>query len=277
MKEKETLCSEELEKINSFTRRKMSPDEIYTFPVVLCDNEIDRDCEKFTPGALEKMAELYVGKTGIFDHNLSGKDQTARIYSARVERDETRKTADGEPYTCLKAMAYMVRSEKNKDLIAEIDAGIKKEISVNCNVKSIRCSVCGKDKRSEGCEHLKGALYGGRTCFYILDEPSDAYEWSFVAVPAQKNAGITKSHSPADDIERLYREDIKKDITLYAGRVIPGFCGETLEKVCAYLPLKELREVRDVFEKEANRKFTPVLQLASPAKGEKADYAQYII
>lgn len=54
MKEKETLCSEELEKINSFTRRKMSPDEIYTFPVVLCDNEIDRDCEKFTRGLLKK-------------------------------------------------------------------------------------------------------------------------------------------------------------------------------------------------------------------------------
>lgn len=36
------------------------------------------------------------------------------------------------------------------------------------------------------CTHIKGAEYGGKLCCYILDEPFDAYEWSFVAVPAQK-------------------------------------------------------------------------------------------
>ena len=43
-----------------------------------------------------------------------------------------------------------------------------------------------------GCDHEKGSEYGGKLCYHILDEPLDAYEWSFVAVPAQVNSGVTK-------------------------------------------------------------------------------------
>ena len=32
-----------LDKINKFTRRELTEDELYTFSVILCDNEIDRD------------------------------------------------------------------------------------------------------------------------------------------------------------------------------------------------------------------------------------------
>ena len=51
----------ELDLINQYTRRKLSRDEVYIFSVVLCDNEIDREFEKFTKDALEKLAELFVG------------------------------------------------------------------------------------------------------------------------------------------------------------------------------------------------------------------------
>ena len=34
--------------------------------------------------------------------------------------------------------------------------------------------------------------YNGKTCYAILDEVTDAYEVSFVAVPAQRGAGVTK-------------------------------------------------------------------------------------
>ena len=191
-KEKNVLPDEELELIGQFARKEMNRDELYTFSLILCDNEIDRDNEKFTVSALHVLAKLFVGKTGIFDHNMRSKDQTARIYSAEVVTDETRTTADGEVYTYVRAKAYMVRTEKNKDLIAEIDAGIKKETSVGCCVREISCSICGKNIKTQGCEHQKGKSYGGKLCCYLLSEPSDAYEWSFVAVPAQKNAGVIK-------------------------------------------------------------------------------------
>ena len=38
----------ELEQINKYTRRELKEDEVYVFPVVLCDNEIDRDGERFS-------------------------------------------------------------------------------------------------------------------------------------------------------------------------------------------------------------------------------------
>ena len=85
--------AEALEKISRYTRRKFGPDELYVFPVALCDNEIDRDGERFTVDALRKLAELFVGKTGVFDHDPQAKNQTARIYDCRVERDETRLTS----------------------------------------------------------------------------------------------------------------------------------------------------------------------------------------
>ena len=44
-----TLTEELLEKLNRFTRKPLTADEVYAFPVVLCDNEIDRDGDMVTP------------------------------------------------------------------------------------------------------------------------------------------------------------------------------------------------------------------------------------
>ena len=180
-----------LDKINALTRRKFKAEELYTFPVVLCHNDIDRDYERFSDEALDKMAELFVGTTGIFDHNPTADNQSARIYDTEVITDPEKQTAWGGTYRYLKGYAYMVRTAANKDLITEIDAGIKKEVSVSCSSARRTCSVCGADVNS-GCEHVRGKSYDGQTCHTVLDGITDAYEWSFVAVPAQPGAGVTK-------------------------------------------------------------------------------------
>ncbi len=46
-----------LEHLNKFTRKELSAEEVYIFPVTLCDNEIDRDNERFSVKALEKSVE----------------------------------------------------------------------------------------------------------------------------------------------------------------------------------------------------------------------------
>ncbi|MEE1139694.1 MAG: hypothetical protein U0M02_14575 [Acutalibacteraceae bacterium] len=266
-KENNILPDEELELIGRFARKKLSRDELYTFSLILCDNEIDRDNEKFTVESLHKLAELFVGKTGIFDHNMKSKDQTARIYAAQVLTDETRKTADGEIYTYILAKAYTVRTEKNKDLIAEIDAGIKKETSVGCSVKEIKCSICGKDIKTQGCEHRKGKVYGGKLCCYLLNDPADAYEWSFVAVPAQKNAGIVKSFDPSresDDLAEIakeIRQELEDGIIRCAATVIPEMKGEAIEEICNSLSLKSLREMHNAFRENAQKSLPVVRQL----------------
>lgn len=188
------MADNTLDKINRFSRKKLTENELYTFSVILCDNEVDRDGERFSDEALVKMKELFIGKTGICDHKPSAENQHARIYDTELVTTD-KLTADGRVYKYLKAHAYMVRTENNTSLIAEIDGGIKKEVSVSCNAVKRICSVCGADRNIAGCEHSKGKDYGGGKCHYILDDITDAYEWSFVAVPAQINAGVTKKYN----------------------------------------------------------------------------------
>lgn len=204
-----------LEKINKFTRRPFTEDEIYVFSVILCDNDIDRDGERFSDKALEKIAELFVGKTGIFDHAPSSSNQTARIFDTEIICDESRLTQNGDSYRYVKASAYMIRTDKNSSLIAEIDGGIKKEVSVSCSAARRICSVCGNDR----CAHISGKEYGGRIAHKIIDNVTDAYEWSFVAVPAQVGAGVTKHFSAGSmesspvfgDIEQA-QDELRRDI-----------------------------------------------------------------
>lgn len=40
-------------------------------------------------------------------------------------------------------------------------------------------------------------------CHTILSDITDAYEWSFVAVPAQRNAGVTKQYGGSADHDRI--------------------------------------------------------------------------
>lgn len=200
------MDKEILEKINKLTRREMREDEVYVFPVKLCDNEVDRDEERFSDEALYEMSKLYVGKPGIFDHDPKSGNQTARIFDAEVVSEPGIFTKDGRPYKYLRAMAYTIRTDANKELIAEIDAGIKKEVSVSCSSQKRVCSVCGCDVNKTGCEHVKGETYAGQKCHYILDDINDVYEWSFVAVPAQINAGVTKKYDPKKEEKSMGTE-----------------------------------------------------------------------
>lgn len=194
----QTITSD-IDFINNLSRRTLTTDEVYTFPLVLCDNDIDRDFECFSIASLERLQTLFVGKTGIFDHNPKGSNQTARIYKTQVCDDTTKQTATGQPYFYLKAWAYIVKCEKNNDLILEIDAGIKKEVSVGCKAISSICSVCGQDTKKDRCSHIPGTTYEQAVCYRTLEQIEDAYEWSFVAVPAQIHAGVTKQFNERGD------------------------------------------------------------------------------
>ncbi len=219
--------SETMKKINLLTRKELSPKEVYVFNITLCDNEIDRDFEVFSESSLEELGKLFTGKTGISDHSMRSSDQTARIYQTWIERIPGRKTSYGAPYVALKASAYMVRTDKNEDLIKEIDAGIKKEVSIGCSISKNICSICGTDIANGRCEHVRGKKYSGKTCYIVLSEPTDAYEWSFVAVPAQKEAGVTKSYKTESGEEKT--QNIKDIVQLaYSGAALTQNQGSRL-------------------------------------------------
>lgn len=182
----------EMAAINALAKAELEPEAVYTFSVLLCDNEVDRDYERFTEKTLSELRELFMGKTGITDHDWSAGGQKARIYRAEVVTEPARKTSLGMPYTYLKGYAYMLRTERNAELISEIEGGIKKETSVGCAVASSVCSICGGELGAGACSHIKGREYNGKLCYAELTGAVDAYEWSFVAVPAQRGAGVIK-------------------------------------------------------------------------------------
>ncbi len=242
-----------LSKINKFTRREHSEDELFVFEVLLCDNEIDRDNERFTEKALKQLSTLFVGKTGIFDHNPKSGNQSARIFSTYLETDSTRKTAAGENYICLKAQAYMVRTDSNRDLIKEIDGGIKKEVSISCSCRRKVCSVCGASRKGKQCSHINGKSYSDSRCHTILDDVTDAYEWSFVAVPAQVEAGVKKHYGTPEESDAL--EKLEKSIELYRKSVIDdirrmgclkaqGAVGKTFSNAVNCMPIDELIQLK---------------------------------
>lgn len=190
------ITEADLKAINKYTLTPLKAEDVFTFKLALCDNEVDRDFERFSMKALKGLQKLFLGKTGIKDHRWSADNQVARIYATELVEHPQVATKAGETYTQLVAYCYMVKTASNADLIAEIMGGIKKEVSVGCAVAKAVCSVCGKEYGM--CGHRKGTNYPKaagveEVCTAILDDPMDAYEFSFVAVPAQRNAGASKN------------------------------------------------------------------------------------
>ena len=195
------ITDSELEKINALSIKELSADEVFIFKVAMCDNEIDRDFEYFPADTLAQMAELFKGKTVISDHKRTASNQVARIYDTELVKTGEY-SLSGENYTQLVAKCYMLRNDSTADLIAAIEAGITKEVSVSCAIKSAVCSICGTDNRETYCKHWNGETYDGEVCYFALKGALDAYELSFVAVPAQPKAGVTKSYGGKEPVEK---------------------------------------------------------------------------
>ena len=238
----------QLEAINAQAKAKLTEEQVYVFCLRLCDDQVDRDNERFDTAALPALAKMFIGKTGIIDHKWSSDSQVARIFETQVVTEE------GISY--IKAWAYIRRGGSNDEIIADIDAGIKKEVSVGCAMGMAICSVCGGEYG--GCGHQKGEIYDGQLCCAILKEPMDAYEFSFVAVPAQRDAGVLKGLGGRKSLKELadafgaqkeYRTLFKQ---AQLGKIYEKQLRDDVVRLCLVLDLgAEEPVLRSVMEKAA--------------------------
>ena len=274
-----TLGREELEAVNALARRELGEEEVYLFSVRLCDNEVDRDGERFSTQTLEELCPMFVGKSGIFDHQWTARGQTARIYKCELVRDSVRLTQAGDGYCWLKGYAYMLRTEGNQDLIAEIDAGIKKEVSVGCSVARKVCSICGEDVTHTPCEHRKGERYDGQLCYVSLEGARDAYEFSFVAVPAQPAAGVVKGlQMDAVQLRQLeqeaalgrkYLKQLREDVVRLGLLADLGLEAKSLREMANALGPGQLEELRKAYGRQAEEKYPLRTQLSYGQRQEE--------
>lgn len=266
------VSDEDLELINRQSLKKLTSDEIFAFSVILCDNEIDRDFEVFSDNALLSLEKLFVGKTGILNHSNRSEDQICRTYKTEILCDGNRKTEYGEAYKYLKAWCYTVKSAKNEDLIRDIESGIKKEVSVSCNFSEKVCSVCGESV----CSHRAGKFYGDMLCYKQINGVTDAYEWSFVAVPAQRNAGVTKSVSEKEKAHSeiktakakneesfafFYKREMKERAKKGFAMLFPELPSDTAERIIGLCNADVLSQLISGFERKKAKAFPVKSQL----------------
>ena len=174
----------DLKKINKYTLSPVSADDVFIFK------------------SLQDLKKLYPGKTMLKDHRRMADNQIARIYDTELVQDANKQTDLGELHTELIAKIYMIKTDSNKDLIAEIMGGIKKEVSTSTVPSKMICNICGTDNMKDYCRHWPGIEYtvedgsakgSKKRCKMLLSGAKEAYELSFVAVPAQPRAGTHKS------------------------------------------------------------------------------------
>ena len=280
--------AQQLEKINALAKGTLTAEQVYVFSVRLCDDQVDRDFERFDTEALPVLAKLFVGKSGIVDHKWSAGSQLARIFDTEIL------TEDG--VTGIKAWAYIRRGGAGDEWIADIEAGIKKEVSVGCAMGRSVCSICGGEYGS--CGHRKGEYYEGQLCCAILRDPVDAYEFSFVAVPAQREAGVLKGMGRQRCLKELaeefgvqeeyrglwklarmgqqYQKQLSDEVVRLGLMLGLKVAEPVLRSAAEKLSGAELVELRNALREQAAEKYPIQLQLGS-VRGEEAMESGYLI
>lgn len=145
----------------------------YTFTIKVCDNKIDKSYERFSTDCLEKMAKMFVGKSGYV-----GESQVAKITSAGVVESGYNYATFEERCAWIEAKATIQRTPENESVIEQIETGKKKNVGIGCSVNKRTCSICGDTDGK--CNHRPGEYYDGELCFITLDDPQEVYEWAFI-------------------------------------------------------------------------------------------------
>ena len=279
----------QLEAINAQAKGTLTEDQVYVFSLRLCDDRVDRDYERFDTAALPELAKMFIGKTGIADHRWSTEGQVARIFETQVVREEA--------VSFLKAWAYIRRGGNADTVIADIEAGIKKEVSIGCAMGRSVCSVCGSEYGS--CGHEKGSYYDGQLCCAILKEPMDAYEFSFVAVPAQRDAGVLKGMGTNQrslkelacafgaqkeyaalmkeaQLGRKYRQELEENVVKLCLSLELGAEREVLMGIVSKAAAEDLLALREALKGRMEEMYPVHCQLAS-AKEAPVMESEYLI
>ena len=279
----------QLETINAMAKAKLTAEQIYVFSLRLCDDQVDRDFERFDTEALPALAKLFIGKTGIVDHRWSSDSQVARIFGAETCME------DGVSY--IKAWAYIRRGGANDEIIADIEAGIKKEVSVGCAMGRSVCSICSGEYGQ--CGHQKGQYYDGQLCCAVLKEPMDAYEFSFVAVPAQANAGVLKGMGRnrtlkelADEfgaqneyralykeaqLGRQYRKELEDGVVRLCLALELGAKGDTYRNLVKTAAAEDLMQLKSALENRLAESLPVVTQLGCNMDAKEAVESGFLI
>lgn len=186
-----TPTPEQLALINGYTLKEHSADEMYVRTFIVAHTALDRDKEIISDGLLQNIADTLAGKGFFIKHPMSqdgdsgpgvGKwfdtevvtmslDDAKKALGETVEFSPTATTAK-----LLYASAYVPRTNKHADTIADIDAGVAGFVSASFSYSNYE--PIEKD----------GDVIG-----YFLSGKGEAREASLVWLGAQPGARAVKA------------------------------------------------------------------------------------
>ncbi len=182
--------------VNQYTLRELGPDEIATFTLELCHNQVDRHHSRFPEDELEHINRLVLGRPFMERHDLRGSLPRGTFFRSRIERHGER--------VSVRPDVYVLRTGENAGFILNIEGGVYRETSIGFTFTTPECSVCGKDIRT--CGHTPGKQYDGDSCHFIMRGVTDVIEGSVVSSGSQgtrfvSQARLSPSGGPAPAIK----------------------------------------------------------------------------
>lgn len=230
------ITQEDLDKINQFTIKPVTKDEIRVYNALLIDDQVTRNSTHYPKEFQKTILSLPAGEGNFIgapfllgegeDHQEVASAQIGRIFDAK-------QVVDKEGHYGVLGKIYMLK-EGNEAIIKDIDSGIKKEISISTKVEMPICSICHQDIRT--CDHKKGQ----EGCHVTMTGKGFAAEVSLVAVPGSDQAKILNS------------------------RDLDGF------KVTETLHLNDEKECSDLFEEARKKGLTPLKSFVAGTLGTAA-------
>ncbi|MDA8104747.1 MAG: hypothetical protein M0Z71_05150 [Nitrospiraceae bacterium] len=194
-----TVTVTQLQKINSYALAELKPEEIYVRRFLIAHNGVDRDNERFPEDCLDGFMQTLPGKSVLRGHNRN-EMPCGLFFDAYKETMSPAQflSVTGEkinlPDSILQAQAlygwvYFLRNDTTKDLIASMDAGILRYVSIGFRAADRR-EVRGEANQAVYEEYVA---------------PAEALEGSIVWLGAQPGAvikgadGLKKPVSRGDD------------------------------------------------------------------------------
>ena len=226
-----TPTAAQLASINAQAKATLTAEQVYVFALRLCDDRVDRDQERFDTQALPELARLFLGKTGILDHKWSSDNQVARIFATEVVKEETA--------SYVKAWAYIRRGGAADEVIADIEAGIKKEVSVGCAMGRSVCSICGSDYGACGPLSLHVAL----PISFLL-----GLNWSTTERMSTQQAEYRALWKQAE-LGRQYEKELQDRVVRLSLSLELGVEEPVLRGMVQKAPPEDLLKLRDALEK----------------------------
>ena len=177
------------ENLKEFNLSTVNPANIYEIEAIHGYPLATRNYTRYMPealrGCIDSWTKPYPRPLIKFHNDIDGETIGRIIEATYVENSPSTNTP------CIKVKAAISKQEA----VADIENNILLTVSIGTGVSDCRCSICGKDYFGGECEHSRGNVYEGETC-YIDIYKMEARELSFVIVPSDPYAMLVNNNKP---------------------------------------------------------------------------------